>query len=37
MTFSDWQDFWLDLGIRIYDAEEEWHTDFTDDTDDTDY
>ena len=37
MTFSDWQDFWLDMGIRIYDAEEEWHTDFTDDTDDTDY
>ena len=33
MTFSDWQDFWLDMGIRIYDAEEEWHTDFTDDTD----
>ncbi len=21
MTFSDWQDFWLDMGIRIYDAE----------------
>ena len=37
MTFSDWQDFWLDMGIRIYDAEEGWHTDFTDDTDDTDY
>ena len=33
MTFSYWQDFWLDMGIRIYDAEEEWHTDFTDDTD----
>ena len=30
MTFNDWQDFWLDMGIRIYDAEEEWHTDFTD-------
>ena len=30
MTFSDWQDFWLDMGIRIFDAEEEWHTDLTD-------
>ena len=26
MTFSDWQDFWLDMGIRVFDAEEEWHT-----------
>ena len=37
MTFSDWQDFWLDMGIRIYDAEEDWEmmsaTDYTDDTD----
>ena len=33
MTFSDWQDFWLDMGIRIFDAEEEWHTDLTDYTD----
>ena len=26
MTFSEWQDFWFDMGIRIFDAEEEWHT-----------
>ena len=25
MTFSDWQDFWLDMGIRIFDAEEEFN------------
>ena len=41
MTFQDWQDFWLDMGIRVYDAEEDWDfltTDFTDDTDyDEDY
>ena len=38
MTFSDWQDFWLDMGIRIYDAEEDWESlSATDDTDDTDY
>lgn len=34
MTFSDWQDFWLDMGIRIFDAEEDWEllstTDYTD-------
>ena len=24
-TFSDWQDFWLDMGIRIFDAEEEFN------------
>ena len=29
MTFSDWQDFWLDMGIRIFDAEEDWHTENT--------
>ena len=29
MTFSNWQDFWLDMGIRIFDAEEEWHTENT--------
>ena len=22
MTFDDWQEFWLDMGIRIYNAEE---------------
>ena len=37
MTFQDWQDFWLDMGIRIYDAEEEWEllstTDYADCTD----
>lgn len=27
MTFSDWQDFWLDMGIRIFNAEEDWQTD----------
>ena len=27
MTFDEWQDFWLDMGIRIFNAEEEWHTD----------
>ena len=38
MTFSDWQDFWLDMGIRIYDAEEDWELlPTTDCTDDTDY
>ena len=38
MSFSDWQDFWLDMGIRIYDAEEDWESlSATDDTDDTDY
>ena len=37
MTFSDWQDFWLDMGIRIYDAEEDWELSTTDCTDDTDY
>ena len=30
MTFDEWQDFWLDMGIRIFNAEEEWHTDSTD-------
>ncbi len=34
MTFGDWQDFWLDMGIRIFNAEEEWDEDFTDITDD---
>ena len=34
MTFSDWQDFWLDMGIRIFDAEEEWDTEITDELDD---
>ena len=33
MTFDEWQDFWLDMGIRIFNAEEEWHTDLTDLTD----
>ncbi len=33
MTFSEWQDFWFDMGIRIFDAENEWHTDLTDFTD----
>ena len=34
MSSSDWQDFWLDMGIRIFDTEGEWEllsaTDFTD-------
>ena len=34
MTFSDWQDFWLDMGIRVFDAEEEWNTEITDLTED---
>ena len=25
MTFSDWQDFWLDMGIRVFDAEEDFN------------
>ena len=38
MTFGEWQDFWFDMGIRIFDAENDYddefcHTDFTDDTD----
>lgn len=33
MTFSDWQDFWLDMGIRVFDAEEEWHTGISEITD----
>ena len=37
MTFSDWQDFWLDMGIRIFDAEEEWHTENTEITEATDF
>ena len=36
MTFSDWQDFWLDMGIRIFDAEEEWLTENTEITDELD-
>ena len=33
MTFGEWQDFWFDMGIRIFDAENEYddefcHTDF---------
>ena len=34
MTFGEWQDFWLDMGIRIFDAEEEWNTEITDLTED---
>ncbi len=38
MTFGEWQDFWFDMGIRIFDAENEYDddltTDFTDYTDD---
>lgn len=39
MTFSEWQDFWFDMGIRIFDAENEWDTDPTDltDMDEDDY
>ena len=33
MTFDEWQDFWLDMGIRIFNAEEEWLTDITEITD----
>ena len=34
MTFGEWQDFWLDMGIRIFDAEEECNEDIIDITDD---
>ena len=41
MMFSEWQDFWFDMGIRMFDAEEEWHTEITEITEnddgDTDY
>lgn len=37
MTFGEWQDFWFDMGIRIFDAEEEWHTDLTDLTENDDW
>ena len=33
MTFDEWQDFWLDMGIRIFNAEDERNTDNTDPTD----
>ena len=33
MTFGEWQDFWLDMGIRVFDAEEEWHTGISEITD----
>ena len=25
MTFSEWQDFWLDMGIRVFNAEEDFN------------
>ena len=25
MTFGEWQDFWFDMGIRIFDAENEFN------------
>ena len=38
MTFGEWQDFWFDLGIRIFDAENDYDenlaTDYTDDEED---
>ena len=38
MTFGEWQDFWFDMGIRIFDAENDFDddltTDFADSTDD---
>jgi hypothetical protein len=27
MDFSEWQDFWLDMGIRIFDAERDYELD----------
>lgn len=27
MTFTEWQDFWFDMGIRIFDVENEWNPD----------
>lgn len=29
MTFGEWQDFWFDMGIRIFDAENEFNDDLT--------
>ena len=26
MTFDDWNDFWLDMGIRIFRDEDDWET-----------
>ena len=38
MTFGEWQDFWFDMGIRIFDAENDYNDDLTTDfTDLTDY
>ena len=38
MTFGEWQDFWFDMGIRIFDAENDYDenlaTDYTDDEED---
>ena len=40
MTFGEWQDFWFDMGIRIFDAENEYEdelaTDYTDYDDEED-
>ena len=41
MTFGEWQDFWFDMGIRVFDAENDYDenlaTDFTEFTDDDDW
>ena len=38
MTFGEWQDFWFDMGIRIFDAENEYEDELAIDyTEDTDY
>ena len=26
MTFDDWNDFWLDMGIRIFRDDDDWET-----------
>ena len=41
MTFGEWQDFWFDMGIRVFDAENDYDenlaTDYTEFTDDDDW
>ena len=34
MDFSDWNDFWFDMGIRIFDAENEFRYEDLESTDD---
>ena len=34
MTFNDWYEFWFDMGIRVFDAENEFRYEDLDDRDD---